>query len=103
VWYHEETDGEKMTETFLFKETCGYAKDCTVRELDVKRAQEALKSKSEFRSTYKGIKEDEDGFWYCGYCRRIGREQLVQCPNCKKFFRGPKPFFPVNYECEKCG
>jgi len=93
-----------MTETFLYRETCGYAKDCTVRELDVKKAVEAVKTKdyNGYRTTYKGMKQDEKGFRYCGYCQRIGRDQLVKCPTCGKYFRGPKPFFPVDFECENC-
>lgn len=49
------------------------------------------------------IKFDQDWFPYCGFCRRIGAESLVQCPSCSRFFKGPKRFFKIDYDCGDCG
>lgn len=86
-------------------ETCGYAQDCTTRELALVDYHKAKLNKTldSYVSPYKGIKIDKDGFWYCGYCQRIGREQLVQCPECNLYFKGPKRYFPIEYQCINCG
>lgn len=46
-----------------------------------------------------------DGRWkICRYCGKIRDfpDYLVTCPNCGIKFKGPRPYFPVDYECEKC-
>lgn len=47
---------------------------------------------------------DDKGFWLCRYCGKVSDFQgyLVICPNCDKKFKGPRPWFPVDYECENC-
>lgn len=44
----------------------------------------------------------DDGFYWCTYCRRIRRPDLVQCPSCSQYFKGPKPNMSIDYECSEC-
>ena len=49
---------------------------------------------------------DQDGYFYCSYCKKIlfrtFAQTLVQCPDCKRYFKGPKRNFPIDYECVDC-
>ena len=54
---------------------------------------------------------DDEGFPYCGWCKRISADRLTYCPYCQRFHKS-KVFFvrkgvgrwiKVNYECEECG
>ena len=84
----------------LFKKTevCFY--DCTARELLFKARAQGDFSKTIFRVV------DKDGYSYCPYCIRIVGftfgQQLVECPVCGKWFKGPRREFPIDYECVEC-
>lgn len=47
---------------------------------------------------------DDKGFLLCRYCGKLHNSPgyLVECPECGKKFRGPRPHFPIDYECEDC-
>lgn len=48
--------------------------------------------------------EDEKRFPLCRYCGKIRDFPglLVVCPECGTKFRGPRPYFPIDFECENC-
>lgn len=48
---------------------------------------------------------DERGFEHCRYCGKVSSfpGYLVECTTCGKLFRGPRPYFPIDYDCVKCG
>ena len=52
------------------------------------------------------VKNCKDGDWeLCRYCGKI-RDfpgYLVVCPECGVKFKGPRPYFPIDFECENCG
>jgi hypothetical protein len=51
------------------------------------------------------VKNNKDGPWeLCRYCGKVRDfpKYLVTCPNCSTKFRGPRPYFPIDFECEKC-
>lgn len=47
---------------------------------------------------------DEQDFFHCRFCGKIRSfpGYLVECPSCGKLFKGPRPYFPVDYECPEC-
>ena len=50
-------------------------------------------------------REDEEGYPLCRYCGKVRNfpRLLVTCPECGKRFKGPKPYFKIDYECDDCG
>lgn len=50
-------------------------------------------------------RKDEDDYELCRYCGLIRDfpEYLVTCTECGKKFKGPRKYFPIDYECENCG
>jgi hypothetical protein len=48
---------------------------------------------------------DELGFEHCRYCGKVHnwKDYLVVCDTCGRKFRGPRPWFPIDYDCENCG
>lgn len=49
---------------------------------------------------------DERGFEHCRYCgkvRDLHPTYLVTCDTCSKRFCGPRPYFPIDFDCEDCG
>lgn len=46
---------------------------------------------------------NERGFQLCKWCGLpCLPNQLITCTVCGAKFPGPRPYFPIDYECEKC-
>lgn len=84
-------DDERLT-VYPLTETCSL--DCSQLELYTRQ-------KGEIPYT-KALLFDEWRYLWCGHCKKILRNQLVQCPECDRYFRGPRRFFPADYECPEC-
>lgn len=76
---------------FSRNEVC-FIQQCSARELYLRTREGSFSSHL----------LDQDGFWYCGFCKRIMADQLVHCEDCGRWFKGPRRFFPINYECSDC-
>jgi hypothetical protein len=84
--------------TYSLSETCSIYEPCTARELYQKDDPKTRRGPEEFHPI------DSKGFMICGFCNRPYREPMKKCPECGKYFQGPKPYRPKNFEleCEAC-
>jgi ssDNA-binding Zn-finger/Zn-ribbon topoisomerase 1 len=90
--------------TYSLTETCEtWDESCPAKQLwrldaEQKRAQGILPTLPNKQVI------DEKGFTTCNFCGKQARGQLKQCPECGKFFKGPRPYKPrnIDYECEAC-
>lgn len=79
---------------------CGASERCEAERKEIKTDEERLAWVYKWRA--KNPNTDDDPFYICFDCGRYRRDQLVQCPECGKYFKGPRPNFPFDYECENC-
>lgn len=45
---------------------------------------------------------EENNWLLCAYCRCPPKEDLTQCPQCGRLWRGPRRNFPFMLECPDC-
>jgi biotin synthase-related radical SAM superfamily protein len=86
---------------YSLSETCSIYNPCTPRELYQKDDPKTRKHPPEFKPI------DALGCNGCDWCQRPYRENMMQCPECGKFFFGPiKNNYPrklkLAIECDYC-